>query len=120
MGCNCCKPLDKIDEEEVEKYARGIKEEHLRSSILYYEWACERWKEAATRIACIRALEEAKIITYENRVTFLNKIPRIVLIDECFQDSLRNVWVETYIEGEDLRSVHDETSLNITLESIGF
>tara|TARA_R110002110_G_scaffold336918_2_gene547574 strand:+ start:152 stop:514 length:363 start_codon:yes stop_codon:yes gene_type:complete len=120
MGCNCCKPLDKIEEEEVEKYARGIKEEHLRASILYYEWACERWKEAALRIACVRALEEARPITYLDRVKFLGKIPRRVLINESFQESLRNEWVETYIEGDDLRSIHDETSLNTALESIGF
>jgi hypothetical protein len=95
MGCNYCKPLDLIEKEEVEIYARGIKREYLISSILYYEWACEKWKEAAMRTACIRALEEAKLVTYKNRVKFLNKIPQRVLLDESFQDSLRNEWVET-------------------------
>lgn len=120
MGCNCCRPLEKIEEKELEKYARGINREDLRNAILYYEWACEKWSEAALRISCIRALEEARRINSPNRVLFLNKLPKLVLKDEMFQDSLRNTWVETYVEGDDLRNIYDEDSLATALETIGF
>ena len=71
-------------------------------------------------MACIRALEEARSIEYENRVNFLSRIPNKVLTNEAFQNSLQNEWVETYVEGDNLKSVYDETSLTTALESIGF
>jgi hypothetical protein len=114
MGCCYSKKKLSI----LENYACGISEDHLRSSIMYYEWACEKWTEAALRESCIRALEEAKYIRKINRVNFLKEIPVEVLKNKDFQSALKNQWVETVLEDSLLVSYCDEESIEKALESI--
>ena len=113
MGCCFSKKLTIL-----ENYAYGIKEDHLKASIIYYEWACQKWPESPLKESCIRALEESKYIQKHNRVKFLKEIPEEVLRNKDFQQALKNQWVETVLENSLLVSYCDEESIEKALEEL--